>query len=76
MDTAGGIEFWVNDRGRVRLFTVIEPDKAKAQNILHKRLPGIEFTTWQPLTSGLITMLKLKAGEVLEWAPYSQPPER
>ncbi len=72
MDTSGGIEFWVYDRGRVRLFTVVEVDKKKAQQILHRRFPGLEFTTWQPLPSGLITMLKLSAGEVLEWSPHNQ----
>jgi hypothetical protein len=72
METSGGVEFWVNDRGRVRLFTVMEPDKTKAQQILHRKLPGIEFTTWQPLPSGLISMLKAKAGEVMEWAPYAE----
>jgi hypothetical protein len=72
MDTSSGTEFWVNDKGRIRLFTVVEADKTKAQQILHRRFPGIEFATWQPLPSGLITMLKLPAGEVLEWTPHNQ----
>jgi hypothetical protein len=72
MDTCSGIEFWVNDKGRMRLFTVVEPDKKKAQQILNRRFPGLEFTAWQPLPSGLITMLKLPAGDVLEWAPHNQ----
>ncbi len=72
MNTSAGIEFWINDRGRVRLFTIAEPDKNRAQQLLHQRLPGIEFTTWQPLPSGVITMLKMNAGEILEWSAYSQ----
>jgi len=72
MNLCGGIEFWVNDKGRVRLFTVAESDKTRAQQLLHQRLPGIEFTTWQPLPSGVITMLKLSAGEILEWSWHSR----
>jgi len=72
METSGGVEFWVNDKGRIRLFTVVEPDKRKAQQILHRRYPDLEFATWQPLPSGLMNVLKLAAGEVLEWAPHNQ----
>lgn len=68
MQMSGGIEFWINDKGRVRLFTVAEPDKNRAQKLLHQKLPGIQFTAWQPLPSGVITMLKLHAGEILEWS--------
>jgi hypothetical protein len=71
-----GIEFWVNDKGRVRLFSVAEPDKITAQRLLQKRLPGIEFTTWQPLSSGVIAMLKLQKGEVIEWSPHRQEAQR
>ena len=69
METSGGMEFWVNDRGRVRLFAIAESDKSKAQALLRERLPSIEFTTWQPLPGGVITMLKMHAGEILEWSP-------
>ena len=69
METSGGMEFWVNDRGRVRLFAIAESDKSKAQALLREKLPSIEFTTWQPLPSGVITMLKMHAGEILEWSP-------
>jgi hypothetical protein len=71
METSGGVEFWVNDRGRVRLFTVAESNKIKAQILLRERLPGIEFTTWQPLPSGVITMLKMRTDEVLEWSSHA-----
>ncbi len=69
METSGGIEFWLNDKGRVRLFTIAESDKIRAQQLLHQRLPGIEFTSWQPLPSGVMTMLKMHKGEILEWSP-------
>jgi hypothetical protein len=68
METSGGMEFWVNDRGRVRLFAIAESDKRKAQSLLRERLPNVEFTTWQPLPGGVITMLKMHAGEVQEWS--------
>jgi hypothetical protein len=69
METSGGIEFWVNDKGRVRLFTIAETNKSKAQALVQERLRGVEFTTWQPLPSGVITMLKMRTGEILEWSP-------
>lgn len=71
MELSGGIEFWIHDNGRVRLFTVAEPDKATAQKLLQQRLPHLEFTTWHPLTTGVITMLKLHKGEILEWAAFA-----
>jgi hypothetical protein len=58
MEISSGMEFWVNDKGRVRLFTIAESNKSKAQALLRDRLPGVEFTTWQPLPSGVIMMLK------------------
>ncbi len=68
MDASGGIEFWVNDRGRVRLFVVAESNMTKAQGLLRERLRGVEYTTWQPLPSGVIAMLKMRTGDVLEWS--------
>jgi hypothetical protein len=65
-----GIEFWVNDKGRIRLFSIAEADKITAQRLLQKKVPGIEFTTWQPLASGVIEMLKMQKGEVIEWTPH------
>jgi hypothetical protein len=70
MEISGGMEFWVNDKGRVRLFTIAEPDKSKAQALLRQRLQGAEFTTWQQLPSGVITMLKMHAGEIIEWSRH------
>ena len=72
MEASGGIEFWIHDKGRVRLFTIAEPNKIRAQHLLRQRLPGIEFTSWQPLPSGIITMLKMQKGEILEWSPHRQ----
>jgi len=72
METSGGMEFWVNDKGRVRLFTIAETNKNKAQALLRERLRGVEFTTWQPLPSGVITMLKLHADEIIEWSPQTR----
>ena len=69
MDKAGGIEFWVNYKGRVRLFIVAQADKLRAQALLCSRLPSVEFTTWQPLPSGVITMLKMRTDEIREWSP-------
>ena len=71
MELSGGIEFWVNDKGRIRLFTVAESNKNKAQALLRERVRGIEFTTWQPLPSGVITMLNMYLGEIREWSPHS-----
>src|SRR5579864_7438655 len=68
MQVSGGIEFWINDNGRVRLLTVAEADKTKAQKILEQSFPTVEFATWHPLPSGVITMLQLQKGEVLEWS--------
>jgi len=68
MEFSSGVEFWISDNGRVRLFTVAEPDKAKAQRLLQQKYPTMEFTTWHPLPSGVITMLKLSKGEILEWS--------
>ncbi len=68
MQMSAGFEFWVNDKNRVRLFVIAETNKSRAQQLLHQRLPGVEFTTWQPLPSGVITMLKMHAGEILEWS--------
>jgi hypothetical protein len=68
MDATGGMEFWINDKGRVRLFTIAESDKSKAQALLRERLPGIEFTTWQPVPSGVVVMLKMRTGDILEWS--------
>ena len=68
METSGGVEFWVNDKGRVRLFIVAESNKTKAQALLRERLRGVEFTTWQPLPTGVITMLKMQTGDILEWS--------
>jgi len=76
MRTSGGIEFWINDKGRVRLFTIAETDKNRAQQLLHQRLPGIAFTTWQPLPSGVITMLKMQTGEIVEWSSFNLQPAR
>jgi hypothetical protein len=73
MEISGGMEFWVNDKGRVRLFTIAESSKSKAQELLREKVPGIEFTTWQPVPSGVVTMLKLQAGEILEWWPAGRP---
>lgn len=70
MELSGGIEFWISDKGRVRLFTVAETDKTKAQRLLQQKYPTMEFTTWHPLPSGVITMLKLQQGEILEWAVF------
>jgi hypothetical protein len=39
MELSGGIEFWISDKGRVRLFTVTEPDKTKAQKLLQRKYP-------------------------------------
>ncbi len=33
METSGGIEFWVNDKGRVRLFIIADSDKNRAQQL-------------------------------------------
>jgi len=68
MELSGGIEFWINDKGRVRLFTVAESDKVKAQRLLQQKYPTMGFTTWHPLPSGVVTMLKLQKGEILEWS--------
>ena len=67
MHVSGAIEFWINDKGRVRLFTVAEADKTKAQKLLEKKYPTVEFATWHPLASGVVTMLKLQKGDILEW---------
>jgi hypothetical protein len=69
MEITGGMEFWVNDKGRIRLFTIAESSRSKAQALLRERLPGVEFTTWQPVPSGVVMMLKMRAGEILEWSP-------
>jgi hypothetical protein len=69
MNKPGGIEFWVNNNGRVRLFIVAQPDKSKAQALLGCKLPGVEFATWQLLPSGLITMLKMRTDDIREWSP-------
>jgi hypothetical protein len=34
------MEFWVNDKGRIRLFTVVEADKKKAQQICTVGFPA------------------------------------
>jgi hypothetical protein len=73
MEITGGMEFWVNDKGRIRLFTIAESSRSKAQALLRERLPGVEFTTWQPVPSGVVTMLKMRIGEILEWSPASAP---
>jgi hypothetical protein len=72
METSSGMEFWVNHKGRVRLFTIAESNKSKAQALLRDRLPGVEFTTWQPVPSGVITMLKMHTGEILEWSSHAR----
>ena len=69
MDNTGGIEFWVNSKGRVRLFIIAQADKRRAQELLCDRLPDVAFTTWQPLPSGVITMLKMRRDEIREWSP-------
>ena len=58
MQVSGGIEFWINDNGRLRLLTVAEADKTQAQKLLEQRFPTVEFATWHPLPSGVITKLK------------------
>ena len=68
MEKSSGMEFWVNEKGRVRLFIIAESNKSKAQALLRDRLPSVEFTTWQPVPSGVITMLKMHTGEILEWS--------
>jgi len=70
MQTSGGMEFWINDKGRVRLFIIAETDKNRAQKLLHQKLPDFAFTTWQPVPSGVTTMLKMNAGDIVEWSSY------
>ena len=70
MQVSGGIEFWINDNGRVRVLTVAEADKTKAQKLLEQRYPTVEFATWHPLPSGVIKLLKLQEGEILEWTSF------
>jgi hypothetical protein len=72
MEASSGMEFWVNDKGRVRLFIIAEANKSKAQALLREKLRGIEFTTWQPLPSGVITMLKMHTGEIIEWSSHAR----
>ena len=71
VDNSSGIEFWVNNKGRVRLFIVAQADKQRAQALLCTRLPNVEFTTWQRLPSGVITMLKMHTDEIREWSPLA-----
>ena len=63
------VEFWVNDKGRVRLFTVAESNKIKAQALL----PGNELYALRLWNRGLLVVtvinyLQTTIGKYIEYS--------
>jgi hypothetical protein len=74
MQNFGGNSFWLNHTGRVRLFTVAEPDLNQAQALLQRQWPDADVLSWQLIPARVIQMLQMQRGEIKEWMP-SQFPE-
>jgi len=76
VETNGGWNFWVHEGDCVRLFTVADVSMAAAENLaLAKTKHGVTISHEQ-VAEGVIDLLKLSDGDVMEWAPSKSPDER
>ena len=66
--TESGWEFWIDDGGRVRMFTVEEPNFVKAVELALAATKNGSMITYNPAPARVIAMLALLKGEAREWA--------
>jgi hypothetical protein len=69
MQNFSGNSFWLNHTGRLRLFTVAEPDLNQAQSLLQRQWPDADVLSWQLIPARVIQMLQMQRGEIKEWMP-------
>lgn len=76
VETNGGWNFWVHEGDCVRLFTVADVSMAAAENLaLAKTKYGVTISHEQ-VAEGVIDLLKLSGGDVMEWVQAKSPEER
>jgi hypothetical protein len=67
MSDQGGWYFWVDDKGRVRLFMVAEADMAAAQSLLLVKYPYVQIISFQAVPASVFKMMKIARGQIVEW---------
>jgi hypothetical protein len=72
MESSGGWQFWLEDRGCVRQFLVAEPDEIKARQCLRKNQPNEKILSRKIVPENVIQILGMQLGELCEWVPSTQ----
>ena len=72
MESSGGWQFWLEDTGCVRQFTVAEPDEIKARQRLRTKQPKGNILSRKIVPESVIRILKMKPNELCEWVASIQ----
>jgi hypothetical protein len=72
MESSGGWQFWLEDRGCVRQFMVADPDEIKARQCLRKNQPTGTILSRKIVPENVIQILGMKPGELCEWVASTQ----
>jgi hypothetical protein len=72
MESSGGWQFWLEDRGCARQFMVAEPDEIKARGCLRKNQPNGKILSRKIVPENVIQILGMQLGELREWVASTQ----
>jgi len=72
MESSGGWQFWLEDRGGMRQFLVAEPDEIKARQCLRQNQSQEKILSRKIVPENIIQFLEMKPGELCEWVPSTQ----
>jgi len=72
MESSGGWQFWLEDRGGMRQFLVAEPDEIKARQCLRQNQSQGKILSRKIVPENIIQFLEMKPGELCEWVPSTQ----
>jgi hypothetical protein len=67
IERIGGWNYWVEDNGRIRMFTIAERDKGAALNRLRELFPQAHPVSQEAVPAVLIEKLQIPQREWMEW---------
>jgi transcriptional regulator with XRE-family HTH domain len=65
--TNNGWTFWTKNNGRTRMFSIAEPDRLKARDLLTRKLPDHLLVSEKEIPAAVIQMMQLPRGKATEW---------
>ena len=69
LETNAGWSFWVREGDRVRLFTVADVNLSAAEDMALANTHFGVTLSHEQVSEGVIDLLKLPYGQVMEWTP-------